>query len=54
MKDSISTATRDEIQRLFFELRDQMGQTFLIVTHDEKLASMSDRKIELKDGEILR
>ena len=51
---NLDTATRDEIQRLFFELRDQMGQTFLIVTHDEKLASMSDRKIELKDGEILR
>lgn len=51
---NLDTATRDEIQRLFFELRDQMGQTFLIVTHDEKLASMSDRKIELKDGKILR
>ena len=51
---NLDTATRDEIQRLFFELRDKMGQTFLIVTHDEKLASMSDRKIELKDGNILR
>ena len=51
---NLDTATRDDIQRLFFELRDQMGQTFLIVTHDEKLASMSDRKIELKDGKILR
>ena len=51
---NLDTATRDEIQRLFFELRDKTGQTFLIVTHDEKLASMSDRKIELKDGNILR
>ncbi len=51
---NLDTATRDDIQRLFFELRDQTGQTFLIVTHDEKLASMSDRKIELKDGKILR
>lgn len=51
---NLDTATRDEIQRLFFELRDRTGQTFLIVTHDEKLATMSDRKIELKDGNILR
>ena len=51
---NLDTATRDEIQRLFFELRDKTGQTFLIVTHDEKLAAMSDRKIELKDGNILR
>lgn len=51
---NLDTATRDEIQRLFFELREQIGQTFLIVTHDEMLASMSDRKIELRDGNILR
>ena len=50
---NLDTATRDEIQRLFFELRERTGQTFLIVTHDEALANMSDRKIELSDGRIL-
>ena len=50
---NLDTATRDEIQRLFFELRERTGQTFLIVTHDETLANMSDRKIELSDGRIL-
>ncbi len=51
---NLDSATRDEIRRLFFELRERTGQTFLIVTHDEKLASMSDRKIELRDGSIVR
>ena len=50
---NLDTATRDEIQRLFFELRDRMGQTFIIVTHDETLAEMSDRKIQMSDGNIL-
>lgn len=50
---NLDSATRDEIQRLFFKLRDRTGQTFLIVTHDETLANMSDRKIELSDGRIL-
>ena len=50
---NLDSATRDEIQRLFFELRERTGQTFLIVTHDETLANMSDRKIELSDGRIL-
>lgn len=50
---NLDSVTRDEIQRLFFELRSRTGQTFLIVTHDEALASMSDRKIELRDGCIL-
>ncbi|HAY30232.1 MAG TPA: lipoprotein-releasing system ATP-binding protein LolD, partial [Alistipes sp.] len=43
---------RDEIHRLFFELRDRLGQTVVIVTHDEQLAEMSDRKIQMIDGLI--
>ena len=50
---NLDSATRDEIQRLFFTLRERTGQTFIIVTHDEKLASMSDRKIVMSDGLIL-
>ena len=50
---NLDSATRDELQRLFFTLRERTGQTFIIVTHDEKLASMSDRKIVMSDGRIL-
>lgn len=50
---NLDSATRDELQRLFFTLRERTGQTFIIVTHDEKLASMSDRKIVMSDGCIL-
>ena len=50
---NLDSATRDEIQRLFFTLRERTGQTFILVTHDEKLASMSDRKIVMSDGCIL-
>ncbi|MBQ5828781.1 MAG: ABC transporter ATP-binding protein [Alistipes sp.] len=50
---NLDSATRDEIQCLFFTLRERTGQTFIIVTHDEKLASMSDRKIVMSDGRIL-
>lgn len=41
-----------ELHNLFFQLRKDIGQTFIIVTHNEALAAMSDRKIELKDGRI--
>jgi lipoprotein-releasing system ATP-binding protein len=41
-----------DLHNLFFQLRKDMGQTFVIVTHNEELARMSDRKIELKDGRI--
>ena len=44
---------RDEIHRLFFELREKLGQTVVIVTHDENLAAMADRKITMSDGTIL-
>ncbi len=50
---NLDSVTRDEIQRLFFDLRDRTSHTFLIVTHDETLASLSDRKIELRDGRII-
>ena len=50
---NLDTRNRDEIHRLFFELRDKLGQTVIIVTHDEGLASMADRKITMSDGEIL-
>lgn len=41
-----------DLHNLFFQLRKDIGQTFVIVTHNEQLAAMSDRKIELKDGRI--
>ncbi|MBO7283173.1 MAG: ABC transporter ATP-binding protein [Alistipes sp.] len=50
---NLDTATRDEIQRLFIELRDRTGQTFVIVTHDAQLAERSDRTIRMSDGRIL-
>jgi lipoprotein-releasing system ATP-binding protein len=39
---------------LFFDLRDAFGQTFVIVTHNEELANMADRKLTMVDGSILR
>lgn len=51
---NLDTQTRDDIQNLFFELRERTGQTFLIVTHDETLALRSDRKIVMQDGTIVR
>ena len=50
---SLDTQNKEELHRLFFELRDQMGQTFVIVTHDESLAAMADRTIHICDGVIL-
>ena len=50
---NLDTATRDEIQRLFVELRDRTGQTFVIVTHDVALAESSDRTIRMSDGRVL-
>ncbi len=49
---NLDSHNRDEIHRLFFELRDKLGQTIVIVTHDERLASMADRKITIADGMI--
>ena len=50
---NLDSATRDEIQRLFVELRDRTGQTFVIVTHDVALSERSDRTIRMSDGRIL-
>ena len=50
---NLDTHNRDEIHRLFFELREKLGQTVVIVTHDENLAAMADRKITMSDGTIL-
>jgi lipoprotein-releasing system ATP-binding protein len=49
---NLDTTTRDDIQRLFFDLRERTNQTFVIVTHDETLAQMSDRMIVMSDGSI--
>lgn len=49
---NLDSHNRDEIHRLFFELRDRLGQTVVIVTHDEHLAEMADRKITMCDGTI--
>lgn len=50
---NLDTRNRDEIHRLFFDLRDRLGQTVVIVTHDEGLAAMADRKITMSDGRIV-
>ena len=50
---NLDTRNRDEIHRLFLELRDRLGQTIMIVTHDEKLAGMADRRIAMSDGRII-
>lgn len=50
---SLDSKNKEDLHRLFFELRDKMGQTFVIVTHDETLASISDRTIHMKDGVII-
>lgn len=50
---NLDTKNRDEIHALFFRLREELGQTTVIVTHDDGLASMADRKITMRDGIIL-
>ena len=50
---NLDSHNRDEIHRLFFDLRERLGQTVVIVTHDENLAAMADRKITMSDGLIL-
>ena len=49
---SLDSKNKEELHQLFFDLRQQYGQTFVIVTHDEGLATLTDRTIHLKDGQI--
>ncbi len=50
---NLDTASADNLHKLFFKLRDEMGQTFVIVTHNEELANMADRKLVMSDGSIV-
>jgi lipoprotein-releasing system ATP-binding protein len=50
---NLDTASAENLHKLFFKLRDEMGQTFVIVTHNEELANMADRKLVMSDGRIL-
>src|ERR1700678_919793 len=50
---NLDTANAKELHQLFFDLRRQFKQTFLIVTHNEELATMSDRLLHMKDGKIV-
>ena len=51
---SLDSKNKEELHQLFFRLRDEMGQTFVIVTHDEHLASITDRTVHMQDGLILQ
>ena len=50
---SLDSRNKEELHRLFFELREKLGQTFVIVTHDEGLAQLADRTIHMVDGRIV-
>ena len=51
---NLDSASAKELHSLFFSLRDEFKQTFIIVTHNEELANMADRKLTIKDGMILK
>ncbi len=50
---NLDTASAENLHQLFFKLRDEFGQTFVIVTHNEELANMADRKLVMSDGKII-
>lgn len=50
---SLDSHNKKELHRLFFDLRDKFGQTFVIVTHDEQLAGLCDRTIHMQDGSVV-
>jgi lipoprotein-releasing system ATP-binding protein len=47
---SLDSKNKEELHQLFFDLREKYGQTFVIVTHDEQLANITDRTIKMRDG----
>ncbi len=51
---NLDSRTKEEIHRLFFDLRDSLGQTIIIVTHDSQLASMCDRSLLMRDGTFVK
>lgn len=51
---NLDSATKEEIHRLFFQLRDKLGQTIVIITHDQALAAMCDRSLVMKDGNFIQ
>ena len=50
---NLDSATAKDLHQLFFTLREKFNQTFVIVTHNEELANMADRKLVMKDGNII-
>ena len=50
---NLDSANAKELHQLFFDLRNKFNQTFLIVTHNEELAQMSERVLHMKDGKII-
>lgn len=50
---SLDSKNKQELHQLFFNLRDKFGQTFVIVTHDEQLAAITDRTIKMRDGMVI-
>ncbi len=51
---NLDTSSAENLHQLFFKLRDEMGQTFIIVTHNNELANMADRKLVIQDGKIVQ
>ena len=50
---NLDSESAENLHQLFFKLRDEFGQTFVIVTHNEELANMADRKLTMVDGKIV-